>query len=347
MSWWVDSAMAAYELIQQWFEVIAWFMKNYADESNPYCQTREDRDMALKVSQFLWIKTFIIFDFRKEYDNKIIQYIYNSYKLWLTPNPDILCNTEVKFKLFLEKWLELGCEYIATGHYAQNIYDSNTWLYYLKKWADNNKDQTYFLSWLNQYQLSHSLFPVWHMAKPNLRKKAAEIWLPNADRKDSQWLCFVWKVDMKTFLAKALPRVEWDIVDTQGALLGIHEWAHFYTIGQRQWLWLSGGPRYVVHRNIKKNIITVGRELEPDMYSKEVYIKNIHRTLWEKSELPLRAVAKIRYRQEDQKCVLTLDDHQENKYKVTFFSEQRASAAWQTIVFYRDSCVIASGVIVK
>jgi len=107
MSWWVDSAVTAHLLIQQWYEVIAWFMKNYADPTNPDCHTRKDRDMALKVSQFLWIKTFIIFDFRKEYDEKIIQYIYDSYKSGLTPNPDILCNTEVKFKLFLEKWIEL------------------------------------------------------------------------------------------------------------------------------------------------------------------------------------------------------------------------------------------------
>ena len=345
MSWGVDSAVSAYLLLQQWYEVIAWFMKNYADESNPNCHTREDRNMALKVSQFLGIKTFVIFDFREEYDKQIIQYIYESYQAWLTPNPDILCNTEVKFKLFLEKGLELWCDYVATWHYAQ-IFQREDGIYTLHKWIDDNKDQTYFLSGLNQYQLRHSIFPIWHMHKPDVRTLAQKIWLPNADRKDSQWLCFIGKVDMKTFLAQSLPKVSGNIVDTQWNILWEHDGVHFYTLGQRQWLWLSGGPRYVTHRDIQTNVLTVWRELAPQMYTHTIYIKNIHRTSGSASSLPRSGTVKIRYRQEDQTCVLSQDATNPDIYIITTEQKQRAATPWQTAVFYEWDVLVGSGVIV-
>jgi tRNA-specific 2-thiouridylase len=202
--------------------VIAGFMKNYADESNPHCHTREDRDMALKVSQYLGIKTFVIFDFRKEYDEQIIQYIYDSYEAGLTPNPDVFCNSEVKFKLFLEEALKMGCDGIAMGHYAriekQEI-STKQQEYRLLKGIDTNKDQSYFLSRLNQFQLSKAYFPIGHLTKLEVRKLALDLGLPNAERKDSQGLCFIGKVSIKDFVSKELPKIPGPIYDLHGNYL--------------------------------------------------------------------------------------------------------------------------------
>ncbi|HMT27433.1 MAG TPA: tRNA 2-thiouridine(34) synthase MnmA, partial [Candidatus Absconditabacterales bacterium] len=254
MSGGVDSAVSAYLLLQQGYEVVAGFMKNYADESNPNCHTREDRDMAIKVAQHLGIKTFVIFDFREEYDQKIIQYIYDGYLAGLTPNPDVLCNSEIKFKLFLEKAMELGCDFVATGHYAQ--LEKTGEMVKLLRGVDETKDQSYFLAGLNQYQLNHSLFPIGGMLKSEVRALATEIGLPNADRKDSQGLCFIGKVPMVDFLKKALPVKQGEIVDQTGKKLGYHDGAWFYTIGQRHGIKLHQ-QYYVVSTDVKKNIVVV------------------------------------------------------------------------------------------
>ncbi len=228
MSGGVDSAVAAHLLLQQGYEVIAGFMKNYADEKNPDCHTKKDRNMAIKVSQHLGIDTFIIFDFRQQYHETIIQYIYDTYAAGQTPNPDILCNTEIKFKLFLEEAKKLGCDAVATGHYAHISHDTSG--YHLHKGVDTNKDQSYFLSGLNQEQLAQSLFPLGTLTKPAVRDIATSIDLPNAQRKDSQGLCFIGKVSMKEFLAEALEKKEGDIIDATGKKLGTHDGVRFYTI---------------------------------------------------------------------------------------------------------------------
>lgn len=178
-------------------------MKNYADESDPQCTTRKDRDDAIKAAQFLGIQDFLIFDFREEYNERIINYIYEGYKKGITPNPDILCNNLVKFDLFLEKAIAYGFDYVATGHYARIEKEKN--IYKLLRGVDETKDQSYFLSGLSQYQLSKALFPVGAMLKSEVRDLATKIELPNADRKDSQGLCFVGNVPMKSFLKKRLP----------------------------------------------------------------------------------------------------------------------------------------------
>ena len=342
MSWWVDSAVTAHLLLQQWYEVVAWFMKNYADESNPDCHTRQDRDMALKVSQYLGIQTFIIFDFRKQYHEYIISYIYDTYKQWLTPNPDILCNTLVKFKLFLDEWIKLGCDYVATGHYAR-IHKDEWWHATLLKWIDENKDQSYFLSWLNQKQLQKAIFPLWELEKSAVRDIARKAWLPNAERKDSQWLCFIGKVSMKDFLMEALPKKSWHITDAVGNILGSHDWVRFYTIGQRQWLGLSWWPWYVIKRDIEKNILTVGPATAEWLTSKLLFVKKRHRIWWTEPELPLTIWAKIRYRQADQLC--TISPKHEGVYTVTFEKKQRAISAGQTIALYDDDVLLWSWII--
>jgi len=340
ISWWVDSAVTAHLLLKQWYEVIAWFMKNYADESNPNCHTREDRNMAIKVAQSLWIKTFVIFDFREEYNKTIIDYIYNWYKQWYTPNPDVLCNTEVKFKLFLDAALSLWCEYVATWHYAR-ISKDDTW-YHLLKWVDTNKDQSYFLSWLNQKQLSHALFPLWALTKPEVRLIAEEINLPNAKRKDSQWLCFIWKIPMKEFLKQTLPVTEWNIITTDGTILGSHEWAWFYTIGQRQWLWLAWWPWFVIRKDVTKNEIVVWREDEQLLFASTLIAANIHRV--NPVTLPVTCQAKIRYRQVDQECTVIQWEEQWT-IKVSFTEKQRAISSWQTVAFYQWDELLGSWII--
>jgi len=204
----------------------------------------------------------------------IIDYIYNGYKEGYTPNPDVLCNTEVKFKLFLDAAKSIGCDYVATGHYARVTQDER-W-FHLLKWVDTNKDQSYFLSGLNQEQLSHALYPLGWLTKPEVRTIAESINLPNADRKDSQWLCFIGKVPMKEFLKQTLPVEQGNIISTDWTVLGTHEWAWFYTIGQRQWLWLAWWPRFVIRKDVKNNEIIVWREDEQLLFSSELNATDIH-----------------------------------------------------------------------
>jgi tRNA-specific 2-thiouridylase len=342
LSWWVDSAVAAYLLQQQGHELIAGFMKNYADESNPHCQTREDRDMAIKVAQHLGITTFVIFDFRKAYDERIVQYIYDGYARGITPNPDVLCNSLIKFWLFLDEATKLGCSHVATGHYARVTapQTSGNSYYGLYKWVDTNKDQSYFLSWLTQKQLAQSLFPLGNLTKPEVRELAQQINLPNADRKDSQGICFIGKVGMEDFLKKKIPAQPGEIRDTHGKVLWTHAGMHNYTIGQREGLWLAWGPRYVVNKDAKENVVIVGHA-----DAEELYHTSLNATAWHwvgaPRPFPLVAQAKIRYRQADQEVTLTSTDGQQ--ILATFTQPQRAITSWQIIAIYDGDELIASG----
>ncbi len=342
LSWGVDSAVAAALLLEQGYEVIAGFMKNYTDETNPNCHTREDRDMAIKVAAHLGIKTFIIFDFREEYDERIIQYIYNGYKEWLTPNPDVLCNSLVKFDLFLQEAKQLWCDWVATGHYARGEQVWNE--FHLLKWVDTNKDQSYFLSWLSQHQLSHALFPLGGMTKPEVRIKALELNLPNADRKDSQGLCFIGKVSMKEFLGKTIPTQPGPIKDKEGNILWTHPWALFYTIGQREGIGLSGWPRFVIEKNVQTNELIVGHEDDPKLRTSTVLVTDRHRS-HSAYPLPLQSKAKLRYRQPDQDCTITQNN--KNTLLLTFEIPQRASTPGQIAVVYQWDLLLGQGVIVK
>lgn len=341
LSWWVDSAVTAALLIDQWYDVIAGFMKNYADESNPNCHTREDRNSALQVAKHLGIKVFTIFDFREEYQQTIIDYIVQGYKKWRTPNPDVLCNTKIKFDLFLKYWIELWCDFVATGHYAR--IQKENWTYSLLKGKDDNKDQSYFLSWLNQYQLEHSLYPLWNMTKPEVRAYAETLWLPNANRPDSQWLCFIGKVPMKEFLHKHLPVQKWPIIDIDWKILWEHDGIRFYTVWQRQWLGLSGGPWFITKREKETNTLTVQWWDASDLFHSALRATNLHRT----STTPKswdRLQAKIRYRQGDQYCLVHFENN--DNLLVTFTQPQRAIASGQIIVFYQWDAVVWNATIV-
>lgn len=339
LSGWVDSAVVAYLLREAGHEVSCGFMINYISDTED-CPTLVDMEEAKKVATYLGLP-FHTFDFREEYEKRIVSYIYAWYEKGLTPNPDILCNNLVKFDCFLEEALEYGFDKIAMGHYAR-IQEEHGF-FHLLKWVDPNKDQTYFLSRLNQFQLSHALFPIGHLEKSEVREIARQAGLPNAERKDSQGLCFIGKVSMKEFLEKRLEKKPGDIVDTEGNILGTHEGAFSYTIGQRRGIQVGWGPAlFVVGKDIGRNTVTVGTESELELYSQKLTAIEWHWTT-EARNFPLQARAKIRYRQDDQDIECVQDG--ENRVRVRFSTPQRAITSGQTIVVYEGEELIASGII--
>ena len=367
LSGWVDSAVSAALLLEQWYEVVWWFMKNYvSDKWN--CTTFKDAEEAIKVAKFLWIE-LLSFDLQKEYQERIIDYIFEWYSKWITPNPDVLCNNLIKFDVFLNKAMEQWFDYIATGHYARikteqispspslsrgeqfssltkegdhEVVEDLQVRSHLLQWVDSWKDQSYFLSWLNQYQLSKSIFPLWEMTKQQVREKAKEIWLPNAERKDSQGLCFIWNVPIRTFLMQKFPKKEWDILDLNWKKVWTHQWAYFYTIGQKQWLWLNF-KAYVYRIDIENNILYVTDKDAEELKSKTLIAKNWH---WICPDMESEILnwkknlsGKIRYRQIPAvECDL---EKMENwDMKVTFENEQWAVAPGQVFVAYNsDECL--------
>jgi tRNA-uridine 2-sulfurtransferase len=345
MSWWVDSAVAAYLLMQEWYQVIAGFMKNYANESNPHCQTKQDRDTAIKVAQHLGITTFIIFDFRKTYHETIISYIYDGYRNGITPNPDVLCNSKIKFDLFLEHALELWCTHVATWHYARILAPTQkNWPYALLKGVDTTKDQSYFLSWLNQRQLSHALFPLGNLHKTHVREIAHHIGLPNAARKDSQGLCFIGKVRMQDFLQEELPIKPWPIITTTGKYVWTHKGTYFYTRWQREWLGIGWGiPYYVVDKNNAENTLIVGTKNDDGLFDYELTTVTRHR-IHQAPKFPFKGAAKIRYRQEDQEVIVTPTKHPWQMH-LAFIQPQRAISSWQTVAVYAWDNLIWSWII--
>lgn len=367
LSWWVDSAVSAYLLKKAGYDVTAWFMINYLAPEWEYCPTKEDLEVAKQVAKFLDIP-FFTFDYRETYAEKVLKYMYEWYQKWITPNPDIMCNTEVKFKIFLEEALELGFDYIATGHYARILSlkpKVKSWkekeIFHLLKWVDKDKDQSYFLAWLNQFQLSKTLFPIGNMKKTEVRKLALEIWLPNAERKDSQWICFVWKVDMIKFLEKKINPISWIVKDTSWKILWKHKWVFYYTIWQRKWLdiWGQKEPIFVVKKNIEKNEIIVGTASDLELYNDKLFVKEWHfiasyEGVGESAQImegiegwSLKAKAKIRYRQEEQDCEIKKVSScwESTWYLVKFSKKQRAITSGQICAVYLGDELVMSGII--
>lgn len=371
LSGWVDSAVSAYLLKQAGHDVSAGFMINYISDDEENCTTKKDLAIAKEVAEYLKIP-FFTFDYVKEYDEKILNYLYEGYKRGITPNPDVWCNSEVKFKLFLEEWLEAWFDAIATGHYARNMADKSG-VFHLYKWVDPLKDQSYFLSTLNQFQLSKALFPIGHLQKSEVREIALKAWLPNAQRKDSQGLCFVGKVDFEAFLKKKIPVDIGNIVDTSGKVLGTHDGVYFYTVGQRKGLniWWLKKPVFVVKKDVVKNELIVGTEADLALYNQVLVTSWIH-CIGREISFPFHGKAKIRYRQADQEVVvnkkdfLTVDRFQpalechnakewqngqewhKNEwgwYKWEFSSPQRAISSGQIVALYDGDELVASGVI--
>lgn len=346
LSGWVDSAVAAYLLKEHGYDVTAGFMINYLAPEGEVCPTREDIEVAKEVAAYLEIP-FFTFDYRDEYEEKVLNYMYEGYKKWITPNPDIMCNSEIKFRVFLDEALELGFDAVATGHYAQikeTGLSRNRSQYALFKWVDANKDQSYFLAWLSQEQLSKALFPIGHLEKSEVREIARKAGLPNAERKESQGICFVGKVDIKEFLQKKIPNSEGDVLDIHGKILGKHKWVFYYTIGQRKGLdigWMPE-PIFVMKKDIKNNRLIVWYGKDEELYSDILCIDQLH-ILWEEKEFPKKCHAKIRYRQVDQACEISAS---ENWYAIKFETPQRAIASGQIIALYDGDELWGSAVIV-
>jgi tRNA-uridine 2-sulfurtransferase len=338
----VDSAVAAYLLKKEGHQISAVFMKNFSSRDNVdhECPWRKDQAEAQKVADFLDIK-LETWDFEAQYRETVVNYLFDSYQKGLTPNPDILCNSEIKFKLFLAKALMLGYDKIATGHYANIKQDKHGC--HLLKGKDKNKDQSYFLAGLNQEQLKYSLFPIGDITKPKVRQIAKQVALPNAERPDSQGICFVGKVNLKEFLQHKIPKQTGDIVDLNNKIIGQHEGVFYYTIGQRKGIDIGGGPAlYVIAKDLDNNKLIVGPRESLELYTQEIKVTDWH-WLGKKHKFPLQAKGKIRYRQTDQTLKITKID--DNQYKVSFKQPQFAIAAGQTLAVYLKNELIASAII--
>ena len=341
----VDSAVAAAILVEKGHQVEGLFMKNW-EENSKFCTSEQDYKDALQICNCLDIPLRSI-NFSKKYWEKVFKNFLNEYKLGRTPNPDILCNTEIKFKAFLDYALELGANKIATGHYAINTYANG--YQDLIKGEDTNKEQSYFLYGLNQKQLSYSLFPLGTWKKENVRKKALELGFLNFDKKDSTGICFIGERHFKDFLKNYIPSQPGNIESTDGSIIGEHEGSMYYTIGQRQGLGIGGVkgtkemPWYVIDKITEKNklIVAQGKD-NSQLYHQNLECSNIH---WISGQAPKKKKlqAKIRYRGADSDCYIEFKDSY--SLIVVFKEPQFAISPGQSIVFYNKKSCLGGGII--
>ena len=383
----VDSSVAAHLLKEQGYEVIGLFMKNWHDDSvtiSNECPWLEDSNDALLVAEKLGIP-FQTVDLSKQYKEKIVDYMFNEYKQGRTPNPDVLCNREIKFDIFMEIALNLGADYVATGHYCRKaeIEVNAKTVYQLLSGKDTNKDQSYFLCQLSQEQLSKSLFPIGELNKSEVRAIAAQLDLVTANKKDSQGLCFIGKVRLPEFLQQQLQPKEGFIyeidnnnplynqrtpefysleeklvfeakkisyVPENGKVVGKHQGAHYFTIGQRKGLNVGGTKEalFIIATDVKSNSIYTGQGTNhPGLFKKTLRVQpsDIH---WIREDLRLKndesmhVMARIRYRQELQKATLY---HFESGLYVSFDKPQSAITEGQFVAWYKGDELVGSGVI--
>lgn len=346
----VDSAVSACLLKEQGYNVVGVFMKNWSGDDyglQADCPWEIDQADAEAVCKKLGIE-FRSFNFEKEYRSKVVEYFFSEYSKGRTPNPDVMCNKEIKFKLFLEKSIEMGADFIATGHYARKFEDElgNP---LLLKGIDNNKDQTYFLYNLTKHQLKRTLFPVGHLQKSEVRKIAEQYSLPNAKKPDSQGICFIGEINVLQFLMKKIPIKQGDIIDIDTKnKVGTHRGVFFHTIGQRGGLGIGGQdiPYYVVDKDIEHNVIYVGHGNDhPSMFKSEVRLENLHlinNDLEERILKESNLSASIRYRHKPQSGKLTKTNY---GYSFTFNYAQRAVSSGQSLVIYRNEECLGGGII--
>lgn len=354
----VDSAVAAYLLKEQGYEVIGVFMRNWDSQlnndilgnptnDNDVCPQEEDYRDAKAVAKHLGI-TIKRVDFIKEYWDQVFTYFLEEYKKGRTPNPDILCNKHIKFKAFLDYARELEADYIATGHYARVEHHQGQDSVMLKG-LDNNKDQTYFLCQLNQQQLQSTLFPLGEIDKTEVRKIASDIQLPVANKKDSTGICFIGERDFKEFLQNYIPAQSGNMVDIEtGKVIGQHEGIMYYTIGQRKGLGV-GGPGdawFVVGKQYDQNILYICQGDQNDwLLSTGALISDVN---WVSSTLPTKDIsccAKFRYRQADNPVTLHFID--EHTVSLTFDKPVKAVTPGQAAVFYQGDICLGGGTIEK
>lgn len=375
MSGGVDSSVSAALLLEAGYDVIGAFMKNWSGsvcgprstnadnvgEEFEECGWKDERRDAARVAAKLGIP-FATFDFEEDYRRDVVEYMFAEFEKGRTPNPDVMCNKFVKFDRFLKEADRLGCEYVATGHYARVLKgeagalspsrrtvtvvpSDNTPVSprgVLLKGSDSNKDQSYFLWAVNPSVVDRILFPIGEMTKPDVREKARALGLDNAEKKDSVGICFVGEVDMAEFLLARLPEDPGPIVTTEGEVIGEHRGINFYTLGQRHGLKIGGGtPYYVVDKKPATKELIVSSNYHPALYKKSL---TASRANWFVTlEAPRTCQARIRYRQEPQECVMTSISN--DRVEVEFPNPQRAVTPGQSIVFY-DGDVMLGGAII-
>ncbi|WP_423189624.1 tRNA 2-thiouridine(34) synthase MnmA [Alkalibacterium sp. f15] len=344
MSGGVDSSVTALLLKQQGYDVIGVFMKNWDDtDENGVCTATEDyKDVAL-VANKIGIPYYSI-NFEKEYWDKVFQYFLDEYKKGRTPNPDVMCNKEIKFKAFLDYAISLGAEYVATGHYARVKRDEDGTTHMLRG-IDANKDQTYFLNRLSQEQLSKVMFPIGEMDKSEVRKIAEEAGLATAKKKDSTGICFIGEKDFKEFLMNYLPAQPGNMVAEDGEIMGQHDGLMYYTIGQRKGLGIGGTgqsnePWFVIGKNLKNNELIVGQGFtHPNLYATRLEASEFTFTIDKDFPETFKCTAKFRYRQKDVGVTVHLNK-EDNTAVVEFDEPARAITPGQAIVLYDgDECL--------
>lgn len=349
MSGGVDSSVSAWLLQQQGYQVEGLFMKNWEeDDGEEYCTAAEDLADAQAVCDKLGIYLHTV-NFAAEYWDNVFEHFLEEYKAGRTPNPDILCNKEIKFKAFLEFAAEdLGADFIATGHYVrrQDVDGKSR----LLRGLDDNKDQSYFLYTLGHEQIAQSLFPVGELAKPEVRRIAEELELITAKKKDSTGICFIGERKFRDFLGRYLPAQPGPILNAEGEVVGEHQGLMYHTLGQRKGLGIGGTkagseePWYVVDKDVANNILVVAQGHEhPRLMSVGLVAQQLHWVDREILKAPLRCTVKTRYRQADIPCTVT--PLGEDRIEVRFDEPVAAVTPGQSAVFYLDDICLGGGII--
>ncbi|MBO5022419.1 MAG: tRNA 2-thiouridine(34) synthase MnmA [Clostridia bacterium] len=339
----VDSSVAAYLLKKQGHDVIGLFMINW-EEKDGSCTAEADYEDVKRVCNKIGIPYFSV-NYAKEYYQRVFSYFLEEYKKGRTPNPDVLCNREVKFGPFLEQAYKLGADMIATGHYAKKIEKDGK--YYLAKADDLNKDQSYFLNQLNQKQLASVVFPLAEIDKPKVREIARELELSTADKKDSTGICFIGERNFKKFLQEYLPAQKGKILDLQGNEVGQHDGLMYYTLGQRKGLNIGGkkggnGERwFVISKDLENNILHVSQGEGEELFSDGLYASGMNWIPEKPSQDKFECFAKFRYRQPDQKVSVTILNDKE--IRVDFAERQRAITPGQFVVLYDEKGLCLGG----
>lgn len=345
MSGGVDSSVTALLLKQQGYDVIGIFMKNWDDtDESGVCTATEDYEDVIAVCNQIGIPYYSV-NFEKEYWDKVFTYFLEEYKKGRTPNPDVMCNKEIKFKAFLDHALKLGADYVATGHYAQ-IRRLDDGRVEMLRGKDDNKDQTYFLNQLTQQQLKHVMFPLGHLEKPEVRRIAEENNLATAGKKDSTGICFIGERNFKEFLSQYLPAQNGRMTTLDGIDMGEHAGLMYYTIGQRHGLGIGGDgdPWFVAGKNLKENILYVEQGFHHEsLYSDYLLASDFNFVNPVDFSAPLHCTAKFRYRQKD--TAVTVEQIDDKTLKVTFSEPVRAITPGQAVVFYQGEVCLGGATI--
>ena len=350
MSGGVDSSVSAMLLKQQGFAVSGMFMKNWEeDDQMGACPAEQDASDAAAVCEKLGIKLHTR-NFSAEYWDHVFEHFLAEYRAGRTPNPDIVCNREIKFKTFLEHAQDLGAETIATGHYVRRGHDGDRWQ--LLRGLDQNKDQSYFLYTIGQQQLARTLFPIGELAKPEVRRQAKDFGLHVHQKKDSTGICFIGERNFKTFLSRYIPAQPGQIRSIDDQSLGQHDGLMYYTLGQRQGLGIggaiggSGAPWYVVHKDMETRVLYVAQGHDhPALFSTRL---KADQSSWVDGAIPAASFScavKTRYRQADQSCLVEIQP--DNTLEICFERPQRAVTPGQSVVFYQNQVCLGGAVIIS